>query len=516
MTRNLTAQAVTRLAREAVYGNARFTTTTVAPGAFRVRAVSGVSGGHLGPVSQFNVLGEVRNHLIRLGYDASVSRQSSPRSHGTDAYLLTVIDSPRRQREVEEQETRRQEALKGAWRETFGEELTEESAARHTAETARVEAARNSAEAAEAPAVAAASDRMVTTLADSELPGEMRYDEFGARYWTAEEVAAEAAKAAEAAPEPSGPCGLCGRPRNALSHAYPGGHGFDPLPEVEVGVVELASAWDGYPPLSIADAEAFLAAGLHPVAEGAGGYSFRIEGADRRLLGKVRVVTEHLGRGIWVRYAAYRPDGSRVGYYDTRLGAAEALRAESLAPVPTGPVSLSETLDRREYIVRRDGEELGRVRTDDPQPTTLSPEGVRSTWQAWDAHGIRRVDAAASPALAASALVEGIDRRAADATEREAWKAEESKRWTPEVVLPSGRYGVLRVDRGYGPSLHVAQRFDNGRWGATPGCWGLETLAAMADTLSLSIDAGSGWGLDAADTAALRDLARADLAELVD
>lgn len=166
------------------------------------------------------------------------------------------------------------------------------------------------------------------------------------------------------------------------------------------------------------------------------------------------------------------------------------------APEP-GPASLSETLASGGRIVRRGREELGAVRLDTET----------AGWQAWDVHGIRRVDAADTPEEAARLLVAGIDRRAAAAAERDAWAAEESKKWEPEVLLPSGRYGVKRVDRGYGPSLQVVQRFtDSGRWGATPGTWGVETLAGHRGT-TLALDYGAGWALDEADTAALVALA---------
>lgn len=92
--------------------------------------------------------------------------------------------------------------------------------------------------------------------------------------------------------------------------------------------------------------------------------------------------------------------------------------------------------------------------------------------------------------------------------------AVESARWTPDEVLPSGKYGVKLVDRGYGPSLHVSQLIEKpgkpARWGATPGCWGLATLAGHAAD-RLSIDHGAGWVLSAADTAALVARARAEL-----
>lgn len=85
-----------------------------------------------------------------------------------------------------------------------------------------------------------------------------------------------------------------------------------------------------YPPLSTEEAVAALDAGLAFIADGAGSYSFRIEEhRTHRQLGKVRAVTEELGRGYWVRYAAYRPDGSRVGYADNRRDAAVLLRDDA-------------------------------------------------------------------------------------------------------------------------------------------------------------------------------------------
>jgi hypothetical protein len=135
-------------------------------------------------------------------------------------------------------------------------------------------------------------------------------------------------------------------------------------------------------------------------------------------------------------------------------------------------------------------------------------------WDAWDTDGIRRVTAASTRHEAAERLVEGIAYRAERAAEEDRWAAEESARWTPDEVLPSGKYGVKLVDRGYGPSLHVTQLIEKpgkpARWGATPGCWGLDTLAGHAAD-RLSIDHGAGWVLPAADTAALVARARAEL-----
>ena len=61
-------------------------------------------------------------------------------------------------------------------------------------------------------------------------------------------------------------------------------------------------------------------------AEGRGGYSFDLQERRSHLhLGRITAVTEELGGGFWVRYAAYRPDGSRAGYALTRPEAARLL-----------------------------------------------------------------------------------------------------------------------------------------------------------------------------------------------
>lgn len=43
------------------------------------------------------------------------------------------------------------------------------------------------------------------------------------------------------------------------------------------------------------------------------------------VIGRVRKVTETMGRGSWIFFVAFRPDGSRVGHARTLAAAAELL-----------------------------------------------------------------------------------------------------------------------------------------------------------------------------------------------
>lgn len=82
----------------------------------------------------------------------------------------------------------------------------------------------------------------------------------------------------------------------------------------------------GYPAYTTEEAREALAEGFNLVASG-GSYSQDVYAApDARYLGRVRAVTEELGGGFWIHYAAYRLDGSRAGYAKTRVEAAKLLR----------------------------------------------------------------------------------------------------------------------------------------------------------------------------------------------
>jgi hypothetical protein len=85
----------------------------------------------------------------------------------------------------------------------------------------------------------------------------------------------------------------------------------------------------GYPPVTVAECEEALAEGIAFILDGASGHS--VEVVERRSgarLGRVRCLTEELGGGFWVHFAAYRPDGSRVGHAKGRVAAALLLRPE--------------------------------------------------------------------------------------------------------------------------------------------------------------------------------------------
>jgi hypothetical protein len=105
---DLTAASVTHAAR-AITAQTPMTTVIIAPGAFRTRLKYEGTGDNA-----HRLLREVSAWFIQHGYDATVAREVSPRSHGTDAWVLTVIDSPRREREVTEMAARREEALRVA------------------------------------------------------------------------------------------------------------------------------------------------------------------------------------------------------------------------------------------------------------------------------------------------------------------------------------------------------------------------------------------------------------------
>lgn len=278
---------------------------------------------------------------------------------------------------------------------------------------------------------------------------------------------------------------------------------------------ELATLPAGtYPPFTTEEAREANTAGLHLYAPQGGAYSHEVrrDSHHGRLLGTVRCVTETLGTGTWVRFAAYRPDGSRVGYATGRVAAAELLRtdadargtalgdaliadaARTAAAVNLVPVNGSS----RESAVTRGGAEVGRV--------VREPSG---TWRAIDTDGIYRVIGAAGPRDAATALVDGIDRRAAEAAELDAWAEEESKRWTPDEVLPSGRFGVRIVEvTNDSTVVQVVQLLSSGRWGATPARYTAETITDLADAQGpLAIDYGAGWHLPTEDTQALGRMA---------
>lgn len=101
--------------------------------------------------------------------------------------------------------------------------------------------------------------------------------------------------------------------------------------EEDARTAEMTPAEEpGYPVLTTDEAVAINDAGLNLYAPQGGSYSYEVrEGGPLggRLLGRVRAVTEHLGEGFWLHYAAYRTDGSRVGYAPTRLRAALLLRS---------------------------------------------------------------------------------------------------------------------------------------------------------------------------------------------
>jgi hypothetical protein len=83
----------------------------------------------------------------------------------------------------------------------------------------------------------------------------------------------------------------------------------------------------GYPPYTTAEAREAAAEGLHLFSTHGGSYQHEVRRGDHygTVLGKVRCITEELGGGFWVHFAAYRLDGSRVGYAKTRVGAASLL-----------------------------------------------------------------------------------------------------------------------------------------------------------------------------------------------
>jgi hypothetical protein len=105
---DLTAAAVTRVAK-ATTAQTPMTTMKIAPGAFRTRLKYEATGDNA-----LRLLNQVRAWFIQHGYDASVAREVGARSYGANAYVLTVIDRPRREREAAELATRREEALRQA------------------------------------------------------------------------------------------------------------------------------------------------------------------------------------------------------------------------------------------------------------------------------------------------------------------------------------------------------------------------------------------------------------------
>lgn len=96
------------------------------------------------------------------------------------------------------------------------------------------------------------------------------------------------------------------------------------------------------------------------------------------------------------------------------------------------------------------------------------------------------------------------------------WLAEESRRCTPDVVAPSGRYGFQVVDPivplpAPRPVVAVVQLITEGTgdyWAGTPAHYYAEDLAARPPAVALAIDYGAGWSLSVTDTAALVEYAR--------
>lgn len=265
---DLTATHVTALAREAVHGNARFRTETTAPGVFRVRPADAHD-----PATTTRLLIEVRDHLTRFGYEAVVGRARPPRGEALGAQVLTVTDTPRRQREMAEQTERRHAVL--------ARELGYASVEDYLA----------------APGRAA-------WIADPELSG----------YPAAEESPAECPTCTATAPGEA--CFGCGAVTETTVEQW----GPD-----AVAVTREYDTTPAYPPHTTAEAEELAEVGLYLVAD-RGAYAQRVEETrTHRRLGTVRCVTEELGRGFYVRFAAYRPDGSRVGYAPTRPEAARLL-----------------------------------------------------------------------------------------------------------------------------------------------------------------------------------------------
>lgn len=90
-------------------------------------------------------------------------------------------------------------------------------------------------------------------------------------------------------------------------------------------------------------------------------------------------------------------------------------------------------------------------------------------------------------------------------------------RWTAEVVAPSGRYGFIShpaSDREpHGPVVQVVQRVSRPEphWGPTPARFYASDTPHRPGA-RLAIDAGAGWSLDEADTAALAEYSAAVLA----
>lgn len=86
----------------------------------------------------------------------------------------------------------------------------------------------------------------------------------------------------------------------------------------------------------------------------------------------------------------------------------------------------------------------------------------------------------------------------------------------PVTIFPSDVYGVIvppatRWDVSHGrvsrPALQLVHRVGD-VWHTTPARHDIATIANLDDGAVLAIDFGSGWALDAVDTAAHRDHAR--------
>jgi hypothetical protein len=282
MSRYLTAAAATRLAREAVYGAARFTTT---PGndcfLTRVRMDTLTEEAIKRETTELRLLNLAAEHFRALGYEASVVSTGGTRGKAV-RYMVKVVDLRLRADRIEEATQRRHEVM--------ARELGYASVEEYLAAPGRAE-----------------------LIADPELSG------YPAPVRTGPSPEVVQRAVARFQEELTANADAIGR---ILSEPLPGEAG--PTPEQAPALAP-----------TVDDDRHALAAGLSFVGLHGGVRTFQVSRgrSSGQRLGRVARVTESLGGGEWVRWAAYREDGSRVGYADSRLAAGQLLLAEADAAV---------------------------------------------------------------------------------------------------------------------------------------------------------------------------------------
>ncbi len=269
----LTAARVTNKAKLATGYTHRWATEKGVDHTFLARVLDAAD-----VTTELRLLNAARDAFRRSGYDATVTSLGGGRKKVT--YRLMVTDLDARQESIDRQADARAKALADAAADAANAAV-DTIAARHGLEVPSLEEARAEVAAAKGPS----PEAVATAVAQFQ-----------------EELTRNADAIGRILSEP-----LPGEPTAGLS----------PAPE------------RSYPPVTVQECEEALAEGLVLIQDGPSGYTVEVQQrASGARLGRVRCITETMGRGSWGYFAAYRPDGSRVGYTKTRVGAASLLLPE--------------------------------------------------------------------------------------------------------------------------------------------------------------------------------------------